>query len=354
MKRIYLDYASLTPVDKKVKKILNKYSTTEYTNPSALYSSAINAKRAIENAKVRISKIIHAHPDEIIFTSGGTESNHLILKEFQDSQIIISDIEHSSIIKNTKGIHIPVDKSGLIDLEILKKSITPDIKLVSIMMVNNEIGSIEPIQEIAKIVRDARKSFGGKFPLLHTDACQAMIHLPIYMEKLGVDLLTLDGHKIYGSRGIGMLFVKRETLNINRAGTENIAGIMGFAYAMEIAEKMREKETVRISELKNYFINELIKIDSGIKINGNLNISSPHILNISIPNIDNEFFLLQLDAKGIECSTKSACLIDEDESYVLKSIGANSKNSIRFSFGRYTKKSDLKRTLKTIKKLLQK
>ncbi len=362
MKRIYLDYASLTPLDKGVMKEIRKYSTEEYTNPSALYVSAINAKNAIEDAKIRIAKVIHAHSDEIVFTSGGTESNHLILKEFQDNQIIISNIEHSSIIKNTKAIHIPVDKDGIVDLEILKKYITPEIKLVSIMLVNNEIGSIQPIQEIAKIVRDFKKNSGGQFPLLHTDACQAMIHLPIYIEKLGVDLLTLDGHKIYGPRGIGMLYIKRGTLNIHRAGTENVAGIMGFVYAMEIAEKMREKETLRITELKNYFINELIKINSEInlryeyslKINGNLQTSSPHILNISISNIDNEFFLLQLDAKGIEISTKSACLTDENESYVLRAIGANSKNSLRFSFGKYTKKSDLKFTIKIIKKLLQK
>lgn len=354
MKRIYLDYASLTPIDKGVIKQIKKYSAQEYSNPLAIYTSAVNSKKAVDEAKERIAKVLHAHADEIIFTSGGTESNDLVLNNKANKKIIVSAIEHSSIINQEDTIHIPVDCNGLIDLELLKKSITPDTTLVSVMLVNNEIGTIEPIDQIAKIVRNARKNFNSKFPLLHTDACQAMTHLPIYVEKLGADLISLDGHKIYGPRGIGMLYVKRGTLNIERSGTANVPGIMGLAYAIELAEKIREKETRRIAELKTYFINELIKLNSSIKVNGDIGHSSPHILNISIPNIDNEFFVLQLDAKGIECSTKSACLKDEDESYVLRGIGANSKNSIRFSFGRDTTKKDLKITLKAITRILQK
>ncbi len=353
MKRIYLDYASLTPIDKGVLKETKKYSSEDYSNPSALYSSAVKAKRALEEARIRVAKVIHAHEDEIIFTSSGTESNHLVLEQFKGKKIIISAIEHSSIIQNYEATHIPVDENGLIDSEFLKKSITPETELVSVMMVNNEIGTIESIHEIAKIVRDASKNFNKKI-FFHTDACQAFIHLPVYVEKLGIDFLTLDGAKIYGSRGIGMLYVKRGSLEISRAGTENIPGIMGFAHALELAEKMRGKETVRVIELKNFFLSELNKINPEIKVNGNLENSSPHILNVSIPNIDNEFFVLQLDAKGIECSTKSACLKDEDESYVLKAIGAHSKNSARFSFGRKTIKNDLKKAIKIIQKIIAK
>jgi cysteine desulfurase len=364
MKRIYLDYASLTPIDKGVMKEINKYSSRDYSNPSALYTSAVKSKNAVIDAKERIAKVIHAHPDEIVFTSGGTESNALTLA---GQKVIISAIEHSSIIKTENDVTvITVDKNGIVDLELLKKSITEETTLVSVMLVNNEIGTIEPIHEIAKIVRDARKKFEKgddkiprKFPLLHTDASQAGLIL-LYVEKLGVDLMTLDGSKIYGPRGIGMLYVKRDTLNIIRAGTENVPGIMGFAYALELVEKKRENESKRIAELKNYFITELFKINKDIKVNGdieyprnNKNIS-PHILNISIPNIDNEFFILKLDVKGIECSTKSACLKDHDESYVLQAIGGNSKNSVRFSFGKYTTKNDLKYSIKIIKKILQK
>lgn len=345
MKRIYLDYASLTPIDKRVSKVINKYSTGEFSNPSALYASAVKAKKALEDAKTRIAKILHAHADEIIFTSGGTEANQLALA---GHKTLISAIEHSSIITQENTIKVAIDKNGIIDLEALKKAITPDITLVSVMLVNNEIGTIQPIYDIAKIVRDYRKNNNSQHPLLHTDACQAFIHIPINLEKLGVDMLTLDGHKVYGPRGIGMLYVKRGSPEITRAGTENIPAIMGFAEALEIAEKMREKETARVSELKNYFLENL----KTKKINGDLKNAVPSILNVSIPNIDNEFFVLQLDAKGIECSTKSACLKDSDESYVMKEIGGDSKNSVRFSFGRYTTKSDIKKALKIIRNIV--
>lgn len=363
MKKVYLDYASLTPVDKRVLRHMKKYQTKEYGNPSALYASGVAAKKALLEAREKVAKVLHAHPDEIIFTASGTESNNLVLHNFLDRHVMISAIEHSSIIENVnkKVTCISVDKDGLVDLESLKKSITPETVLVSVMMVNNEIGAIEPIQEIAKIIRHVRKNNNSIYPLFHTDACQA-IHLPIHIEKLGVDLLTLDGHKIYGPRGVGMLYIRRgiELAPLIhgggqerglRSGTENVAAIQGFACALELADKMREVETVRISTLKNFFAEELYKINNRISINGNSEKTSPHILNISIPNIDNEFFVLQLDAKGIECSTKSACLKDEDESYALKAIETDSKNSVRFSFGRDTTKFDIKYVLKVIAKI---
>ncbi len=351
MSRIYLDYASLTPIDKDVVKVMNKYHSMEYMNPSSLYISGVASKKALLDARTRIAKILHAHPDEIIFTSGGTESNRLILESVENKNIIISAIEHSSIINNTHAVHISVDKSGIIDFKALEKSITAETKLVSIMLVNNEIGVIEPIHEIAKIIRHIRKINNSIYPLLHTDACQAL-YQPLHVEKLGVDLVTLDGMKMYGPRGVGMLYVRRGTVKIERQGTENIPGIMGFAQALEQVDKIRDKEVRRLRELKKYFMDGLVKINPDIKVNGNLDTSSPHILNVAIPNIDNEFFVLQLDAKGIECSTKSACLIDTDESYVMKAIGADSKKSVRFSFGRYTTKGELKKTLKIIAKVL--
>lgn len=351
MSRIYLDYASLTPIDKKVLKEMKKYSGGDFSNPSSLHASGVKAKKALDDARSRTAKVIHAHPDEIIFTSGGTESNKLVLNAFQGKKIVISAIEHSSIIKDTEAIRVGVDAKGMIDLEALKDSLTPETSLISVIFVNNEIGTIEPIAEIAKIVRDYNKK-NGTHILLHTDACQAPVHVPLYVEKLGIDLMSLDGHKIYGPRGVGMLYVKRGTLEIERPGTENIPGIMGFTYALEMVEKNREKETKRIVELKDLFFKGLQEINKDIQVNGSLENSTPHILNVSIPNIDSEFFVLQLDAKGIECSTKSACLRDEDESYVLKAIGANSKNSVRFSLGKNTTKSDLKKTLRVIARIL--
>ncbi len=263
---------------------------------------------------------------------------------------MVSAIEHSSIAHNPGVTLLPVDENGILNLEELKKALTPETALVSVMLVNNEIGSIEPIQEIAKIIRDANKKREEKNEgriLFHTDASQAM-YLPVHAERLGADLVTLDGHKIYGPRGVGMLYIKRGTMDIERPGTENVPGIMGFAKAIELADEKRESEAVRIDELKRFFISELCKINPKIKINGLPETSSPHILNISIPGIDNEFFVLKLDAQGIECSTKSACLRDEGESYVLRALGADSRSAVRFSFGRSTTKGDLKKVLKRI------
>jgi cysteine desulfurase len=351
MKRIYLDYASLTPVDRKVFSIIKKYSDPKYTNPSALYQSAIDAKLAVDEAKTRIAEIIHAHSDELIFTSGGTESNQIVLNAFKDKKVLISSIEHSSIffnsIDNANIIKIKVDKNGLLDLEDFKSKLTPDVALVSVMMVNNEIGTVEAISEIAKIIRDTNKKFNSNI-LFHTDASQAVAHYDLFVEKMGIDLMTLDGNKVYGPRSTGILYIKRGKIKLERQGTLNVPGIVGISYALEIAQRIKIKETKRIVDLRDFFIMELKKINKDIKINGDLSNTSPHILNISIPNIDNEFFVLKLDAKGIECSTKSACLRDEDESYVLKAIDADSKTSVRFSFGRMTSKGELKRVLKVI------
>lgn len=333
MKRIYLDYASLTPIDKRVLREMKKYSSKEYSNPSALYASAVKSKKIIESAKKRIADVLHAHPDEIVFTSGGTESNNLVLSHFCHKPVITSSIEHSSLMK-ANCIKISVDKNGLINLEELKRAITPETALVSVMYVNNETGSIQPIAEIVKCVKKINKNI-----IVHTDASQAGL-LPF---PTGVDLMTLDGNKIYGPRGVGMLYVRRG-IKIGRAGTANVPGIMGFAKALELTDEMRDKEFARLTELKKFLISGL----KNIKINGDIETTSPHILNISIPGIDNEFFVLKLDAKGIECSTKSACLSDTDESYVLTAMGVDSKTSVRFSFGRSTTKSDLKKVLKNI------
>jgi cysteine desulfurase len=361
MKKIYLDYASLTPIDRKVAKEIKKYSSADYGNPSALYTSAVKSKKAVQDARVRIAKVLHAHADEIYFTGSGTEANNLALNV--SGEIVISAIEHSSIIEKKGVTVVGVNSNGVVNFEELEKAITAETRLVSVMYVNNEIGTVQPIAEIAKIVRDARKKFGTTI-LLHTDACQAGL-FPLHVEKLGVDLMTLDGHKLYGPRGIGMLYIKRgvklDPIIFGggqekglRSGTENVPAIMGFALALEIADKIRDKEAKRISDLKSFFVGELKKGIPNLKINGvneeivegRYDLSSPHIVNISFPNIDSEFFVLKLDAAGIECSTKSACLRDEDESYVLRAIGADSRTSVRFSFGRDTGKSDLKKVAK--------
>jgi len=389
MKRIYLDYASLTPVDPRVIREMKAYSSSDFANASSLYKEGVAAKKALEEGRSKVAAFLHAHADEIIFTSGGTEANGLAIEGagrtahrngFEKPHLIISTIEHSSVIETANmmekhGVEvtrISVNEKGIISLEELKKALKPSTFMVSIMAVNNEIGSIQPLRDAIKIVRDYRKArTDGKvqYPLFHCDAAQAPLYMDLNMEKLGVDLLTLDGTKSYGPRGIGCLFIRRNTpieqiiygggqeRNM-RSGTENIPAIMGFAKALEIAAKDREAEMLRISNLREQFINGLKTVRSDIQVNGSELLSnddqSPHIVNVSIPGIDNEFFVLQLDARGVACSTKSSCLRDEDESYVLKAMGKESNVSIRFSFGRWTKKGDIVFALKKIREILSK
>jgi cysteine desulfurase len=395
MNSIYLDYASITPVDPKVQKEMDKWSV-EPLNPSSIHSLGVKASMALEGARKDTALFLNAHADEIVFTGGGTEANSLaiegIIKAAKQNDIIkphliISAIEHSSIIETANmlekhGVEVTrlaVDKNGLVSLEQLKKSIKPETFLVSIMTANNEIGTIQPIRAIAKVIRDARKkNNNGLYPLFHTDACQAILYQDLNVEKLGVDLLTLDASKACGPRGVGALFVKRGTPiepliygggqeNGLRPGTENIPGIVGFAKALELIKKTKlakddkkvvnfsdmEKENPRVTELRDYFERKVKDIRPDAIINAAAVPRSPHISNITFPGIDAEMLVLRLDAKGIAVSTKSACLRDEDESYVLRAIGVDSKSSLRFSFGRWTKKADLKKTLNCLKKFVQ-
>lgn len=378
MKNIYLDYASLTPIDPRVSREVSAWNAKGALNPSAIHSLGVHAKKALESARTTVAEHIHAHPDEIVFTSGGTESNGLAIEGslraarrsgIERPHLVLSKVEHTSVIEVAHMLEgvggdvtfVGVDKNGVVDLLELKKAIKPSTCLISIMTVNNELGTIQPIREIAKIVRDVRKSRGGNanYPLFHTDAAQALYE-DLDMEKVGVDLITLDGNKVYGPRGTGALYIRRTTPiepimygggqeRGLRSGTENIPGIMGLAKAFEISGKERVKEAKRLGELRDFFVRELRKLRPDIVVNGEGAPRSLHIVNVSIPGIDNEFFVLQLDAQGIFCSTKSSCLRDEDESYVLKAIGGDSKTSVRFSFGRWTKKGDLKPVLKAIK-----
>lgn len=374
--RIYLDYASLTPIDRRVLRELKKYSSIKYANPSSWHKEGVFAKSAMNDSRKRVADFIHAHIDEIIFTGGGTEANNLALLgpidylhskgiEYKDMHVLVSEIEHSSVLEcatelKRRGVQVDfigVDSSGVVRLDDLKNKIKANTIIVSVMTVNNETGVVQPIREIAKIVRHAKN------PLFHTDAAQAACFQELNVERLGVDLLTIDGSKIYGPRGIGALYIRRNTPiepiifgggqeKGMRSSTENIPAIMGFAKALDIIKSIYVRENARIGVLRDYFIEGLKIIRSDIVIHGQGTEVSPHIANISIPGIDNEFLLLQLDASGIACSTKSSCLRDIDESYALKAMGADSKTSIRFSFGRWTKERHLKKTLKIIKKLL--
>ena len=359
-KRIYLDTAAGTPVDKRVMKAMLPYFSRDFGNPASIHQEGLQAAKAVLEAKNSIAKQLGVHADELIFTSGGTESNHLAFQLSAGGWALVSAIEHPSILLSAPNlIKAPVGESGVIDLEEFKKLLNPDIKLVSVMLVNNEIGTIQPIREIAKIIRHYKKAnqlTANSYPYLHTDACQATRFLDLFVPRLGVDLLTLNATKIYGPKGVGLLYVRRG-IDLHRSGTENVPGVVGLAKALEITSAEREKETKRLLILRAFFIAELKKI-SGVIINGISQEQSPHIINATFPNILAEQMVIELDARGIAVSTGSACIIaNHDESYVIMALGRSkteAQRSVRFSFSRDTTKADLKQVIKTINEMINK
>ncbi len=397
-RRIYLDTAAATPLDLRVEREMEAYNRHNFANPASLHREGVTAARALAIARARVATCLGAHPDEIIFTSGGTEANNLALSLGHpvsklpestwtlDVQVITTAIEHVSVLepaKKLKAIFLPVDQVGLVDLKKLKASLTPDTKLVSIIYAHNEIGVIQPIKEIAKIIRHYRKNLGfrnsdfefdEKTPFFHLDACQAPRFLDINVKRLGVDLMTVNASKIYGPRGTGALYVRRGVKlqpqligggqeADRRAGTENVAGAVGLAVALEICERERKQEVKKLSKLRDQLITGLLKIE-GVTLNGpGLNSQTERLannVNVSVAGLglEGEQLVIELDARGISCSTGAACSIpDHDDSHVIMALGkteAEAKSAVRFTLGRETNLADIKYVLKSVSEVLKK
>ena len=379
--RIYLDYASITPMDPRVVKYMNTILKKYPANPSSLYKEGVDALKQLESARSSIAKVMEVHSEEIVFTSGGTESNNLAIKGILDAwkeknsgipHLISTTIEHPSIKEllkklELKGLcsvtYINVDSEGIINLKELKESLTPETVLVSMMYVNNEIGTIQPLSEVSKIIRAYRKEHNQIYPYMHTDACQAALFCPLRIPSLGIDLLTLDGSKIYGPRGCGMLFVRRgitltpelyggDQEKERRAGTENVASASGFAFALELTQKEKEKETKRISTLRDHMLSSIQNALPQIEVNGSMKDRVPNNINICLKGIDAEFAVLKLDAKGISVSSVTSCRSKKEDSssYVIEAMGKTdcSKSSLRITLGRNTTSNDIKRATNII------
>ncbi len=422
MKKIYLDNSATTPVDKKVLSAMDKYWYKNFGNPSSIHSMGVEAKIVLQKARKTIADFINGRDKEIIFTGGGTESNNLaifglvnnLLKEGRkksEIHLITTEIEHSSILECFKKLesegckvdYLKVDEFGLVNPKDLRKIIKPETALVSIGYANSEIGVIEPVREIIKEIRHCRKEFGqGKIglPYLHLDASAAGLYLNMNVEELGVDLMTLDAQKMYGPKGVGALFVrdgiKIEPIifgggqeNNRRSGTENIPLVFGFAKTVELAQKVKNKESQRLIKIRDYFFGELKKYVPNAIINGHLEYRLPNNINISIPGHDGEMNVFRLDEVGIICSSSSACASGSGESAVVRKITLNSllvksesgehffnknvlaektnvnekeinlsaqtgdraKSALRFSMGRDTKIEDIKKLLKVLKNM---
>lgn len=401
-KRVYLDYASVTPIARDVLKVMYEASVRLFANPSSLYSEGVEAKNAVEDGRRKIGKFFGAHPDEIIFTSGGTESDNLAIMgtvenyELQNTKnsklphIISTNIEHSAVMETLKYLekskraevtYVAVDKNGIVNPKEIKKAIKENTILITVMYANNEIGTTLPIVEIAKEIRHYKKQLriandelqiqNQIYPIFHTDASQAILLLDCNVQKLGVGMLTCNGGKIHGPRGIGLLYKKRG-IEIGkqiyggsqefglRAGTENLPAILGFAKAFEIVEKNKNKDFKKISEIQNYTYQKIIQNFPGVILNGELESRLPSNLNFSFPGIESELLVLELDALGICVSSKSACKsFDVDESYVLSALGTTLESqqnlaTIRLSFFSSTTKAEINYLISSLKKIFQK
>lgn len=374
MKKIYLDYAATTPVDKRVVKAMLPFLSENFGNTMSLHTLGQEAKLALENSRQTIAEFINAKPQEIIFTGSATESNNTVLKgiAFANKQkgnhIIISSIEHPCIMESAKWLKkqgfeitiLPVDKFGMVNPEDVKKAITAKTILVSVMHASNEIGTIQPIGEVGKICKDAGIYF-------HTDAAQSFGKTVIDVKKMSIDLLTASGHKIYGPKGVGLLYI-REGVRIEpllhgggqengvRSSTVNLAAIVGFAKATEICAKEMKKESLRLLKLRDKLIKEALKIEES-RLNGHPKNRLANNVNISFSFVEGESLIIQLDLYGIESSTGSACSsIKLEPSYTLLAIGLKPQDahgSLRISLGRYTTEKEINYLLKVLPKIIK-
>lgn len=375
MSTIYLDNAATTPVDKKVLEAMLPYYSDIFGNPSSLYSYGQEAKKAIEEAREKVAKALGADFDEIYFTSGGSESDNWALKgvayalKEKGNHIITTEIEHHAVLhtcrylekEGFKVTYLPVDEYGLVKPEDLKKAITDKTILVSIMFANNEIGTIEPIEELVKIAHEKNVYF-------HTDAVQAVGNVPIDVKKLDVDLLSLSAHKIYGPKGVGALYIKKGvkihsliqggTQERNRrAGTENVPGIVGLGEAIELITKNLDSHINKLKFLRDKLINGILEKIPYARLNGHPTKRLPGNVNVSFEFIDGESLILNLDMAGICASSGSACTSGSLEpSHVLLAIGLPrelARGSLRLTIGKDNTEEDIDKVLEVLPQIVK-
>jgi len=368
---IYLDNASSSPIDRNVMNEMLPFLTGNYGNPSSLHDLGRKSTIAVSKARIQISKIIGSKSNEIYFTSGGTESNNLALIGSARlinninpacNRILISKIEHDSILETVNFIekdlkfevdYLPIKKDGLIDLDIFSDMVSPKTSLISVMLVNNEIGTIQPIRALVETAKAKNNNI-----IFHSDAVQALAKIPIDVNDLKIDMMTISSHKINGPKGIGALFIRQgihikpiifgggQEMNV-RSGTENVSAIVGFGKACETWKDEFESVQNNIKKLQRYMINRIIREIPGSVLNGSMENRIPNNVNFSFPGINGEDLLIKLDEYGIEASTGSACSSNKKQkaSHVLKALGLNYdqiSGSIRFSIGHQNTQEELK------------
>jgi len=376
MNRIYLDNAATTPVRREVFEAMVPYLTDKYGNPSSIHSYGREARADLNRAREQVAAAIGAAPEEIIFTAGGSEADNLAIKGTalamygEKSHIITSAVEHHAVLHSVESLKrlgfsvtiLPVDSEGMVDPEDVKRAITPETCLISIMYANNEVGTIQPIEEISRIAREAGVLF-------HTDAVQAVGHMPVDVKSLGVDMLSLSGHKFYGPKGVGALYARRGVRlaplidggaqeRKRRAGTENMAGIVGMGMAIELAVSEMDEVSAKEERLRDKLIEGLTQRIPDVKLNGHRRLRLPNNVNMSFLYVEGESLLLNLDMEGIAASSGSACTSGSlAPSHVLMAMGIPHEvahGSVRMTLGRYTEDADVERVLDVMPRIVEK
>ncbi len=374
-KLIYADNAATTALSPAVLEKMMPYLTTQYANPSSLYSFSEDSKVAVETAREQVAVALGARVNEIYFTSGGSESDNWAIKGYAQAMkkkgkthIISSAFEHHAVLHALKALEkqgftvtlLPVYEDGLVRVQDLADAITPETGLVTIMMANNEIGTIQPIKELAAVCKE-------KGVVFHTDAVQAVGHISVNVEELGVDMLSLSAHKFHGPKGVGALYIRRGVLPAvlidggaqernRRAGTENVAGIVGLGEAVTLAVASMDETAVKLQQLRDYFMENALHINRS-RVNGHRVNRLPSNVNMCFEGIEGESLLLMLDMKGICASSGSACTSGSlDPSHVLLSIGLPHEiahGSLRLSFGEDTTKEDVDAILEALPPIVE-
>jgi cysteine desulfurase len=375
---LYFDYAAATPLDETVDKAMRPYLSDNFYNPSATYEPARTVHRAVETARAGVAHWLGARPSEIIFTAGGTEANNLaihgIMRRFPEANLVVSAIEHESVLAPAARYQhqiAPVAPDGRIDLAKLRAAINDQTVLVSIMYANNEIGTIQPVKDIGQLLADLRRERrdgGNDLPLyLHTDACQAANYLDLHVARLGVDLLTLNGGKIYGPKQSGLLYVKAG-LELQplidgggqeqglRSGTENVAAIVGLGEALNKVQQQRHAEASRLHKLQRQLIDALDEVFPTATINGSQKFRLPNNMHVTFTGVDNERLLIELDQQGIMAAAGSACSAsNEESSHVLHALGLDdvaARSSLRLTMGQATSEADIRQLLTVLRQLV--
>ena len=377
MRRVYLDHNATTPVAPQVFEAMKPYLAEEFGNASSIHSWGQQAKAAVEEARESVAQLLGAQPGEIVFTSGGTESDNMAIFGAVEAartpsgtkRVVTTAIEHHAVLYAMKALeqrgicvsYVPVGQSGVVDPRDVERALTPDTILVSVMHANNELGTIQPIEEIAAIARNRGISF-------HTDAVQSVGKISINAKTLGVRLLSLSAHKLYGPKGVGALYVRRGTTlrplmygghheRDRRPGTENVAGIVGLGQAAELALARMQEEALQAAMLRDRLEQGLLRAIDDIHVNGDASRRLPNTSSMSFAGIDGEGFVISLDLRGIACSTGAACSSGSLEpSHVLSAIGKNreeARSTVRFSLGRTNTSQDVDYALEVIPKVVQ-